>query len=69
MVLIQNSKVIWNVFEKEFENGFEIKEKKEKKIRKIRVFLNCKVYLGKPNKIVHFYLNREVYLKLYLNLI
>ena len=29
-----NSKVIWNVFEKEFENGFEIKEKKEKKIRK-----------------------------------
>ena len=29
-----NSKVIWNVFE----NGFEIKEKKEKKIRKIKVF-------------------------------
>ena len=28
-----NSKVIWNVFEN-FENGFEIKEKKEKKIRK-----------------------------------
>ena len=26
-------------FWKEFENGFEIKEKKEKKIRKIKVFL------------------------------
>ena len=55
----------------EIKNGFEIKEKKEKKIRKkIKVFFSsCKVYLGKPNKIVQFYLNRKVYLKLYLNLI
>ena len=48
-----------------------LKEKKRKKIKleNESIFKSCKVYIGKPNEIVHFYLNREVYLKLYLNLI
>jgi len=34
MVWIQNSKVIWTVFEKGLKMALKIKEKKEKKIRK-----------------------------------
>jgi len=34
MVLIQNSKVNWNAFEKSLKMALKIKEKKEKKIRK-----------------------------------
>ena len=56
------------MFYKGFENGFEIKEKKEKKIRKNKIiFKVVKFILGSLTKFSIF--NREVYLKLYLNLI
>ena len=51
VVLIEKSKCLkcfWN----EIENGFEIKEKKEKKILKIRVFL--KFILGSLTKLSIF---------------
>ena len=47
MVLIQNSKVNWNVFLKEFENGFGIKRKK-RKLENKSIFKVVKFILESP---------------------
>ena len=47
-----NSKVIWNAFEKSLKMALK---RKKRKLENKSIFKSCKVYLGKPNGIDHFY--------------